>query len=1206
MNHQSQRVAFLLLWLVFACGMTNAREQALVINDFTGRGFPPDLITYGLKGSGTNWDALRIFDTDGKQIPSQVRTNDADGERALQFVAALPADGSLNYTVRDSGGARVAGNVKIQKHGKDLVLGNSLFKLRVPGETNQTFNPPVPVATLPAPILAFENSSGQWLGASSILSQKKVKSFRVKLVQGTVCAELAYEILWADGGFYRARVQVIDQVPLAKVYGEYDTGKLDGGPFWELDLGVGWKPDHVETASHNGNGGGDSTGKLTPLAKFFERYKVYSLLSDQAWPPRLSHIGLFRKDAMNEADHPLVGVVPLRRGLWRRATTLEVVPGKDSQGVAVRFPMGVRDLNWIKDGSSETSPFATAEHDHSLSPTYGRRVWGLALGHPTIPNKTEHRPIYQLHRLYGIVGLDRYKDFILKWEPGGVTYPRLNRGTADADQKRCLQQLRRACAYLFTSFAHSHHGMCQYYNIAFAADRVLSKPDLSEEIRQEIRSRLALITYLYEDGDMMSYGTGYHHGNPNMGTARFWSGPCFAALIPDHPMAEAWTKHLLEYGAYNLATQIAPGGAYVEYGAAYHMHGFARTSNGLRGLAVLAGADAVKDLYTDYLNPCWQYYMNQLTPFESRWQSRVIPGMANSQPGNTKHLIEAAASVYPFDANLGRELAWAYQVNGQRKTNALLVDPAVKPKHTALASQYYPGLGIVFRAHQGEAETFMLIRSGFNWSHWYIDPGHFIMMSRGATLVPFQPFQYGNTSDRSFDPNNTIRFGDKNNQSPYGWPDSNILDYHFGSTVDYAWSSTGFPDWYIAPGQAPGWSKQLNVKDGARKLDSAYKQVPGAFDWDRQIIFMKGRTANSPNYFVIRDSTNGDGKLASYLNLRVLGTKERVNAKPDGFHIDTQWDTDLDIHFTRPVKADLHEDLFGIATHNCNITKRVKNASKVSPDWVKADGTPWESAPTSKMKERNTILRIAAPPEQGYTWVLYPRQANEAAPAIKDMGQGLIKVTHPEGTDYILLSSTPVTVKADDVKLSGRAAAVRISKDKVHLVLASGSGHAGYRGHIIKSDQAFEQTIPTSGLKPGVTVMSPAEDGDSRITTDGDAIRFVTTSRGYVKLTNGNHGVRGVGPFDLTFTNDRISGTLSGKKRSLVVSWPKGIKRPMFTLDGKRYFAGWADDPSINRSADSVQFSIAFAVTDGDHQIEISEWTYPALPVEPKRRLIDF
>ncbi len=1247
---------------VAICGIAEARETLFDIKDYTGRGFPPDLVQYELKVSPETVSMLHLFDATGQSLPLQVSKVNSNGIATLSFVAQVPADGELAVTLRDdSKGPAPIGSLRAERRGKNIELSNALLSVRLPGEVNESFTGPVAAATLPAPILGFRSGAGSWIGAGRILSTKPVKSLKIELVEtGPVYAELFYEIQYADGGYYRANIRVIDHVPLVKIDEQYDMGTLDGTQFWELDLSAGWKPDRAKTAAHNGNGAGDPTGRDVDFAGLMAGQPAQHLVGDQAWG-KLSYLGVYRQADREAAPQgfPLAGVVPLRKGLWRRSNAMEIL-SSGANDIRVRFPMGVRRAEWGRDITSETSPFSTQEHETGLPLTYGRRVWGLALGHPSIPDPKADRPFYQLQRLYGIVGLDRYKDFVLQWPDGKPAHPRLfdtRRQALAPEIANGLSELRQLCAYYFNSTHSSHHSTCNNYMIAAKTDAMLAHPELPNEMRAEIRARLALLAYIYDDADMMSYGNGHHHGNPNMGTARFWSGPCFMALLPDHPMFSAWRDHMASYGAYNFATQIAPGGSYVEFGAAYHMHGFARSASGVAGLQS-AGATNLQQVLTDYVAPDWRYYLNLLTPYDSRWRSRMIPGMANSQPGNTENFIEASGCLARHDPALAANLAWAWQANGAKGgANKALATLALAPEEPELISQIYPGMGVIFRAHQGPQETYMLFRCGFQWSHWTIDPGHFILMSKGALLVPYQPFQYGGSSDSSFDWHNTIRFGHPENIWPHGWGDSIMLDHAFGAHADYAWALTGFPDWFITPGMAPTWANVANVTAAeARKLDPADGQIEGDVDWSRQILFMKGKSAESPNYFVIRDNMTGNGRLASYLYLNLLGTKQNIECRGGHISVDTEWPTKLDVVFAEPdsVTPAIHEQRLPIALHNANLRERVGAPGTISTNWVKKDGSPWEGAPAANQTHENhVLLRIPGAPGAGFFWVLYPRGADEPEPRISILAEGVMKVAHPEGTDYVFLGTAPVAFEGESVVFNGRAGAVRLTKDSVVLIKSAGEGKVGYKGRVVEGGAACQKSFSLAQLAAGVEdageqsepAWLPAanaaeleltdrimrgelengiiryrltgsgtasfsndevrvEGGPAALEIAGDSVRFVADAGSYVKLSAGNRGVRGVGPFDLTFTDAGITGAVDGKTRSLVVTWPEDIVRPMFRMNGTRYFAGWSDDHSIGKGAETPQFAIGFGVTDGPHHIEILEWTYPDLPPEPARRRI--
>ena len=1235
---------------------TNAVEpQTITLKDWTGRGFAPDLVNYACDGKRV--DRLRLVGPDGQPVAMQV------GDGALSFIAELPANTNVTYTLRDDGtGERGVSGLRVAKEGEALVLANGLLAVRVPAEQTKTFTTPVAAATLPAPILGFQSARSGWLGGGKIFAERKVKALRVVLaVQGPVFCTVRYELEFAAGGYYRATVRVEDRVPVVKVTEEYDPGVMDGTDCWELNLTAGWGPDQMEIARTCGNGEVDH-GHVEPLEKLKDKPSWY-LVPDSAWGAPISQLGLFNAAAQqaDPAGSPLAGVVPLHKGDWRHMNALEI-QSTGAADVRVRFPMSRRYASWLREVTSETSPFSMQEHEPGQSLTYSRRHWGLVLAKPARTCQGESGkaigPFYQARLFYGVVGLDRYKDFVLDWPDSDVKYPRLYLAAADVEKyKRDLQAstlpedfkrkliageyvlrgdaavgqkkadwLAKNLAYLvgfpFSSPTIGHHATANNYLTSAAADDVLAWPGLDAAARDAIRARVALLCYLWEDGDVISYADGSHPGNPNMGTARSSSMASFLALVPDHPMATAWQKHMGPYIEYKAMTQTVPGGGYFEYGAAYHMHGYARVMNNLPALTAAGTPPSAHLLEADQQD--WAYYLNLLTPVDSRWKYRVIPGLANSPPGYSQHLLEAAGEIAPRAPELAANLVWAWQVNGANDNNdpinglnGILAPAALAPKEPALTSAIYPGVGVIFRAHQGPDETYMFFRAGNNWSHWTEDQGHMILISRGATLLPFQPYQYWGVQSKEFDDKNVLRFGHPENKMPHAWPDANILDHAFGPTVDYAWASVGFPDWYIQPGAMPEFGGKVDAPvgtGGTRKLAAGTPQQQGAFDWDRQVLFLKGRTGPSPNYFVVRDSVTGAGQLATWLYLNLLGPKENVKIDGGNLFIDTEWPVKLDVRFPQlsAVKPDFYEERQPVALGGYSGPSWWRKEGAVSRDWLSKDGKPFPPGASQGLNknpgfwEQHTMARIAGAPGAGYFGLFYPRTANEPAPKVSTPAAGVMKIEHPEGADYAFLAATPFTYTGEDVVFAGCAGAVRIAKDgAVTLALTGGRGKVGYKGTILTGTAPFEKTFRPGELKPGETVLTaPPAPAGARVIAEGGTVRFVAPDPVYVKLTAGNVGVRGVGPFDLTFTADKITGTVEGPTRTIVTTFPAGIVRPMYRMDGNRWYAGWADDHSIVKGTANPQFGLAFGVTAGKHAVEVSEWKWPELPPVPARAIL--
>ena len=592
------------------------------------------------------------------------------------------------------------------------------------------------------------------------------------------------------------------------------------------------------------------------------------------------------------------------------------------------------------------------------------------------------------------MGLDRYKDFQLEWPDAGTSYPRVFIRPGELERYRatwrdspvaagleryfCLTgdearakenlatlqtQLAECVGYVSSTPAMGHHH--NYTWIAALADDVLSWPGLPTADRASIRARLALLSYLYVEPDVNSAGNAQHHGNPNMSLARLSDRANFIALLPDHPSFAKWRDYAAAWQAYKLGRMTAPGGGWAEFGSAYWAHGFTRATRGIFGLQA---ADAPNErALIDYAAPNWDYYLNLLTPYDSRYHARMIPGGANSPPGYTENFLEGVGIFAEPRPELAAELQWAWEANGANTRDfsehfvALMGRPWVEPKVPELTSHIVPGVGVVFRAHQGPDETYLYLRSGFQWSHWYEDQGHFILHAKGAALVPGQPYQYYNSPDESFDLYNTIRFGDPSNKYDFGWPDSNVIDHAFGPSVDYAWSASGYPDWFIEPGRAAGYGEK-------RKLASPDVKQAGGFHWNRQVMFLKGRTAQSPNYFVFRDTMPGS-TLPSWLNLNLVGRESDVTRDGNRLLADTEWPTKLEVVFARGAggQFDTLEDeqplAMAVAQFGSNLyPKWAADPDSISRNWVRKDGQSIDLSADRKPDTEQT--RVAADGER--------------------------------------------------------------------------------------------------------------------------------------------------------------------------------------------------------------------------------------------------
>ncbi len=576
------------------------------------------------------------------------------------------------------------------------------------------------------------------------------------------------------------------------------------------------------------------------------------------------------------------------------------------------------------------------------------------------------------------------------------------------------------------------------------------------------------------------------------------------------------------------------------------------------------------------------------------------------------------------DPELAGNLLWAYNNNGKFPYEmSTTFKPWVQPVEPRLASRNFPGFGVIFRAHQGPDETYLMLRSGYDWSHWYVDQGNVVLHSKGASLLPSQPYAYyDNSPNPDYALYNLARFGDTKAQFPYGWPDSNVLDYHFGERVQYAWASAGYPA-------------------GEPKDE---------YGWERQIAFFIGKTAKSPNYFVFHDTFTGKA-VPNWLYFNLLGRKSDVTVNGRAINVQTEFPTKLDLLFAggkapAPEMAEDNMPMNLLAHRSGALWAKLTQGQPVSPNWKRKDGSQATNAvdangaPTGMPAyEQHVLLRLAGEQADDRFWIAYPRDAGEAAPKVERLAKNVVKITHAEGTDYLLLTPGHDEWEGEGVVLEGSAAAVRVSPDKVTFSLLSGVGKVGYQDMSFDGVAPIERTISRRDLKAGATaigghVMFPwtthgeiapslhkADNGkgaaeyiihgftpiryaadnallegrSARVIITKDQTRFIAPEATYVKLVVGDKGIRGFGPFDITISDTELTGTVEGKTRTLVASRPRGIRRPSYYVDGVRWHAGFEEE--WNRPV--AQMNLAFGFTAGKHAVKVVEWASPSLPPAP-------
>ena len=736
-------------------------------------------------------------------------------------------------------------------------------------------------------------------------------------------------------------------------------------------------------------------------------------------------------------------------------------------------------------------------------------------------------------------------------------------------------------------------------------DELLSSPKLTDEQRRQLRAHLAALCYLLTEPDFNPRGSMIHLGNPNMPINRFLALVFAAALIPDHPMANEWLDVSAEYVRYKLAMNEGPNGVWSELISYFH----ASAPFLIQAATALRRTGRLDDATARLATLPARFTMQLLSPKDPRFGTRMQPGWGHEGHFIYTHWLVAAGLIRELDPALAKALVWSWDQLGRPTQhehdlgfserlilNADLLDELGADYVPAeMQSAWLPGFGTVMRAHAGDPnETCLQYRQGYLTSHSDANQGDFVLYAKGAPLTTFSQIGYalydveGVPSPfrqlyETFGWHNRVRFGSPENFGgwPGGGPISQVHAHFFSDSGDYL---RGMGDY-------------------------------GPQRWTRQILFLKGMTADGPNYFVFRDSfhnpegqpDNWEGEAPAepmlerkWWYLRTPGSKDLVETSEEGLRYTSPYGPKLNVHFLMPETIQVEKR---DATHRDD----TMTVSAVGP----------------------------VPPGQDILTVLYPQGPEELLPRYELLAAGVARITTGESTDYVFVNRTPMTFAKGDVSFEGIAGMVRVYPHEVHLVIAEGPGEVSYKGTVLRSPVPAAKVIPINkiGRSEVIEILSPQETiqfslehqaefkavapGVKRadfpggfayafasakpIQFEAEGITFVG-SRGGIVVDEERKTVRLAllrgerigyqrlqawgcdGPYEVTFHHHHITGRANGLGRFLYLSTPAGLNRlPMLVLDGQTYAPGTSGDTLI------------VPIMPGEHRFEIRALEQPPI-----------
>jgi hypothetical protein len=891
---------------------------------------------------------------------------------------------------------------------------------------------------------------------------------------------------------------------------------------------------------------------------------------------------------------------PLHTGSWRRMMSLGVWHDP-ARGVQVALPISVRLTRWYLDMVDDRSPFSSHEHDGTLPPTYGRREWGLGFGiigpdssggarvspagktaGTAAPQQTGIGPArVQL----GCVGLDRYKNWVLDWPedrtkavyPAGLVTPavaaRVKQALAQHPERELLEKLYIIdgkpetaldnAKRVLETFRHPSRGeewqivsISSYYTTyqhlwTIWANSALACPTLPAEQRQELRRYLALYAYLFSDPDFDPRGSGCHQGNPNMAVGRSMALATMAPMLADHRRYAYWMNQLRGMATFRIASNTEPGGAWFEP-PIYQMYGPTRSVNVAQVVLRNCG---IADLSAEGWHKAALTYDANLTMPDPRFKGwRILPGMGNS--GNTLEGI-FGISMAAFDASdrdfAGFLRAMHRLVSGNNRVSqgnepdySFCFLPDVPERPRTLRTTFVPGYGVMFRAHFGSPdETAMLLRCGYNKSHWDMDDLNTVLYGKGAPLSPGTGYQYyyGPAQQNEGIYHNRVKVGRLDAHEPFGRVENHVQDYGFGESVDYAVGREYYPPEYFADGR-------------------------GDMEWRRHVMFLKSARPEGANYFVLRDTFPTGSQQPTWWHWLNLDGPEMIVPRANTIEMKTKYGAGT--HFWFAGRQQL--DAKAVMTFDYGL----------GPNYHHRAFGKQLGVPNAEDKESKTIFRVAGKPGEDFFYVVYPHKDAERLPSCTQLGRSCLKIVTPESTDYVFASDVPLEFEKEDVLFAGKAGAIRVFADRIVFCLAGGSGQVGYKGCILEGPGPWERVLRPGELKPGLTKIPGGYEKQIVSVDLGEGIR-----------------VTGEAPFEAKLDGQAIRIKTRGRARVLDVTLPPWILRPELKLDGRQWMAGWTDYASSNWGRMKDTWLAAVSTLDGEHELVITNMVFPPVWQRP-------
>ncbi len=983
------------------------------------------------------------------------------------------------------------------------------------------YDPPIPAADAPAPIIGLRTVDGTNFGGSRLYgTTASVTSFSaVVLDRGPLFARVRYRYGYSDNTSLMIDVRVDAHEGGWQTGGEsfrvsFDT-EVTGGSTndgWDLML----SPNLPQTAlqflpeAAGGQSGTYTTNgyKAKALANYTTGVVTRLTPWGDWWDEFTQPLFYLSYPAGSNSAERLLMVRRTQPGDW-------IDPGP---------PAVAQPWEWFTPKQVPLLKDADGSLYLRINNAPGRRHWIIAEQTPGM-----RAPVLGAQNAMPgeyLPSLDEVKDMTLSWTDDANGRPRLflnatELAQAGTEQPAALAELNNP------SNLRTGLGKFAYFDtmrtpetLIYQYDAMIDNPaQITTTERAYQRARMALMTYRLASPANWSDERGYRSYNENMSIAQALNVGLAACALIDHPQSatwltyarmrfDAWLNRLDEAGYWNESSH------------------YARVS--ISKLIFFAMAMRKAGIHDYFLDPRFQrmglLYERTLTPPDPLVDSgkRLSPPLGRgSHSSNWGFGGLFARATHETAAAFSRTSQWSYVATGYG-TEMATPNPVGYPKlyprrDLAVAqpdwsSEMIPAVGPLLRSNVGtsyENYLWLVVKNPTNpdgeW--WPSETGAVVSwFARGAPL--------------------SRRFGSAPDGNDHGLLMNRVMpaaNWSPGTTLPAGFESVNTND-------PPVFLPHMDYINASFELQSPWTRiqtmpsstptfppVPQAgalpLHWRRQLLW--AHDAASPTgtqYLVFRDTVGG-GQPTQW-QFWTLSSRIDPPGVPDGGYGTTTRLLQGD-RFTAYGQFSVDVEYFIAAPTN---TPRYTLRDLTRGHGYGVNGGNYYAI-------NQDLLHLQLPGDGAYYVALLPRARTETAPTFTAPANGrIIKIAGTFGTDYILMSSSNTSAAVDDVSLAGTAASAQIRPGATTLTLPA-AGQAQWLSYGLETAGPAAMTVANSNL----TLRIPSGSAAGSLYVTAPYPCSILSGAGVVLTPAGSNRVRvsySAGTTMIVLERNPITGTL--------------------------------------------------------------------------------